>query len=111
MASVFSEEFIEKTESNAKRELEREERGLELRDTKSRVQKYDRLKKKNKLKVREVGKGSSYLYTYQQALTITVWQNVRDKKLRSFLMKSDLVAEHAARKAARSELLLQEEPG
>jgi len=36
---------------------------------------------------------------------------VRDKKLRSHLWKSNLHSNHAAKKAARMELLLQEEPG
>ena len=51
MASVFSEEFSERVELRKLQELEREKRGLELGDTRSRVKKYDRLKKKNKLKV------------------------------------------------------------
>lgn len=38
-------------------------------------------------------------------------KGVPDKKLKRFLKSSDSVAEHAARKAARCELLLQEEPG
>ena len=38
-------------------------------------------------------------------------QNVKDRRLKSFLEGSDAQALHAARKAARSELLLQEEPG
>ena len=61
MASVFSEISIKRTEQKVKLDLEREERGLKLRDTRSRVEKYDRLKKKNKVKVREVGK-SRYIY-------------------------------------------------
>ena len=51
MASVFSEEFSDRVELRKLQELEREKRGLELGDTRSRVKKYDRLKKKNKLKV------------------------------------------------------------
>ena len=38
-------------------------------------------------------------------------QSVRDKKLKRFLKSSDSVADRAAKKAARCELLLQEEPG
>lgn len=51
MASIFSEEAEVKAGLTAKQEEEREERGLQLRDTKSRVKKYDRLKKKNRIKV------------------------------------------------------------
>lgn len=40
----------EKAKRIAQLEQQREERGLKLRDTKSRVKKYDRLRKKNKLK-------------------------------------------------------------
>ena len=38
-------------------------------------------------------------------------QKVKDKKLRHHLQKSDSRSEHAAKKAARMELLLPEEPG
>ena len=48
---MFSEEAEERAKLKAQRELEREKRGLELRDTKSRVKKYDRLKKRNAVKV------------------------------------------------------------
>ena len=51
MASIFSEEFSERAELRKLRELEREKRGLELGDARS-LRKYDRLKKKNKLKVK-----------------------------------------------------------
>lgn len=43
----------DRAKKRAQLELEREERGLKLRDTKSRVKKYDRLKKKNKVKVKQ----------------------------------------------------------
>ena len=49
---MFSEEALARVERAAAREKEREAVGLALRDTKSRVRKYDRLKKKNKTKVR-----------------------------------------------------------
>ncbi len=42
---------------------------------------------------------------------MAITQNVRDKKLRRFIKESDGESKRAARKAARSELLLQEEPG
>ena len=51
MASNFSEEAEEKAELRAKLEEEREQRGLKLRDTEIRVKKYDRLKKKNVVRV------------------------------------------------------------
>ena len=51
MASIFSEEFSERAELRKLWELEREKRGLELGDARS-LRKYDRLKKKNKLKVK-----------------------------------------------------------
>lgn len=51
MASIFSEEAETRAEEQSKREKEREERALKLRDTKSRVKKYDRLRKTNKTKV------------------------------------------------------------
>ncbi len=51
MAALFSEEAEVQAEVKAKRETEREQRGLDLRDTRSRVKKYDRLVKKNRLKV------------------------------------------------------------
>ena len=38
-------------------------------------------------------------------------QKVKDKKLRRHLQKSDSRSKHAAKKAARMELLLHEEPG
>lgn len=41
----------------------------------------------------------------------SILQGVQDKKLRHMLKSSDAQAQRAARKAARSELLLQEEPG
>jgi len=51
MASVFSEEFSERAELQKTREAEREKIGLGLRDNSSKVKKYDRLKKRNKVKV------------------------------------------------------------
>ena len=44
-------EAEKKAKQREQLEKEREERGLKLRDTRSRVKKYDRLKKKNRLKV------------------------------------------------------------
>ena len=55
MASNFSEEAEEKAELRAKLEEEREQRGLKLRDTETRVKKYDRLKKKNVVRVSMIG--------------------------------------------------------
>ena len=49
--NIFSEEAEERAKSEAKLEQKREERGLKLGDTKQRVKKYDRLKRKNKVKV------------------------------------------------------------
>ena len=57
MASAISVVSEEQAQLEVERDLEREERGLQLRDTRSRVEKYDRLKKRNKIKVKEVGKG------------------------------------------------------
>lgn len=51
MASIFSEEAEEKAELKVKVEEEREQRGLKLRDTETRVKKYDRLKKRNVVRV------------------------------------------------------------
>ena len=59
--SVFSEAAERRVEKEKKREQEREETGLQLGDTKSRVKKYDRLKKKTKVKVSYIyGKGISF---------------------------------------------------
>ena len=78
----------EKREEERKaREAEQEELALSLGDTKERVKKYDRLKKKTRTK------------------------SIKDKKLRSFLEKTSDQSKHAALKAARLELLLQEEAG
>ena len=103
MASIFSEVAEEKAKVSAERERTREDRALKLRDTRSRVRKYDRLKKRNAVKV----KGRSNLKVYN----VHTPQSVKDKKLKRYLKSSDSAAEHAARKAARCELLLQEEPG
>ena len=55
----------ERAKKRAQLELEREERGLKLRDTKSRVKKYDRLKKKNKVRVsKNLVKCRHILYYY-----------------------------------------------
>ncbi len=51
MASIFSAEYLEQEKLSKTREAEREKRGLELRDNSSRVKKYDRLKKRNRVKV------------------------------------------------------------
>lgn len=48
---MYSDEAQARLERIAAQEQEREEVGLELRDTRSRVKKYDRLKKKNRTKV------------------------------------------------------------
>ncbi len=48
---MYSEETEERVEKEAVLEDEREERGLSLRDTRTRVKKYDRLVKKTKTKV------------------------------------------------------------
>ena len=48
---MFSEEALARIERVEAEEKEREEVGLNLRDTRSRVKKYDRLKKKNYTKV------------------------------------------------------------
>ena len=48
---MYSEEAEVKTERGVELEEEREERGLQLRDTRTRVKKYDRLKKKTRTKV------------------------------------------------------------
>ncbi|XP_064395157.1 uncharacterized protein LOC135342363 [Halichondria panicea] len=84
---MFSEESEERVAREAALREEREERGLSLRDTRDRVTKYDRLVKNKKTK------------------------NIKDKKLRRFIKESDGQHKRAAKKAARSELLLQEEPG
>lgn len=52
MASIFSEEAEEKAKVSAERERAREDRALKLRDTRSRVRKYDRLRKRNAVKVK-----------------------------------------------------------
>ena len=49
---MYSFESRERLERAAALEKEREEVGLSLRDTKTRVKKYDRLKKRIKTKVR-----------------------------------------------------------
>ena len=54
MVSVFSEEFSERVDLEEAREAKREKLGLELRDNSTRVKKYDRLKKRNKVKVCKV---------------------------------------------------------
>lgn len=107
---MFSEEAEVKAERAEALEEEREERGLKLRDTKSRVKKYDRLKKRTRTKVRKFKAvyGGAILHLY---LCLLIIQGVRDKKLRHMLKTSDIQAQKAARKAARSELLLQEQPG
>ena len=51
------------------------------------------------------------LVCIQSVVRCSSLQNVKDRRLKSFLEGSDAQALHAARKAARSELLLQEEPG
>ena len=48
---MFSEDAEVRAKQAESRELEREQLGLELGDTLTRVKKYDRLKKKSKLKV------------------------------------------------------------
>ena len=55
--SIFSKEAEVRAEHKVKLDREREQRGLALGDTKARVKKYDRLKKKNKIKVGWYGKG------------------------------------------------------
>ena len=55
---MYSEEALARVELAAAREKEREEVGLSLRDTRSRVKKCDRLKKRTKTKVR--GRASSF---------------------------------------------------
>lgn len=47
----MAEQGEDKAEQKAQLERKREERGLKLRDTKARVKKYDRLKRRNKVKV------------------------------------------------------------
>lgn len=84
---MYSEEAATREQKLKALEVEREEVGLSLRDTSSRVGKYDRLRKRNDLK------------------------GVLDVKLKDHLKRSDSQLEHSARKAARMELLLQEEPG
>ena len=51
-AIMYSAEALARIERAEALEKEREEVGLSLRDTRSRVKKYDRLKKKNVTKVR-----------------------------------------------------------
>lgn len=50
---MYSEEALDRVERAEALEREREEVGLSLRDTRSRVKKYDRLKKKNITKVNQ----------------------------------------------------------
>lgn len=49
---MYSEETEARRERDVALEEEREERGLQLRDTRTRVKKYDRLKKKTRTKVK-----------------------------------------------------------
>lgn len=53
--AMFSEAREEKVTRKAALEEEREERGLSLGDTRSRVKKYDRLAKKTRTKVLHLG--------------------------------------------------------
>ncbi len=100
---MFSEESEERVAREAALREEREERGLSLRDTRDRVTKYDRLVKNKKTKVQ--------IPQTTCTIIITITQNIKDKKLRRFIKESDGQHKRAAKKAARSELLLQEEPG
>ena len=102
---MYSEEAEKQEEERKAREAEQEEVALSLGDTKERVKKYDRIKKKTRTKVfcssESVIRG---IYRY-------FVQGIKDKKLRSFLEKTSDQSKHAALKAARLELLLQEEAG
>lgn len=68
---MYSEEALARVELAAAREKEREEVGLSLRDTRSRVKKYDRLKKRTKTKVR--GRASSFKAKQSLSSLCTNW--------------------------------------